>query len=329
MDKIRKVEDIKAKILAGRADDEERLEYYKRLASDSEEKKAFIDLKNLYAIQMATTKQTTSLEKQKQLKSIWKKIEGKRSPALWMKIVAYAAVCVLFLSIGQIFNTWIQSKDLGGHRIVTISSKAKSINQFELADGSTISLNANSQIKILSERANEVVLDINGEAFFDIIHNENRKFIVNAGDIQIIDRGTKFNVQANDRQFVKASLLEGNIDVVTANNKVHSLVPGQQFVSDQHHVRIEPISGDASVLSWMRSEFIFRNTSLSDIAGEIEQWYGVTVKFDKKEAKDYTFSGTVDKTITLDKLMHMLSYSTSIRYQIIENTDQKTIVLIK
>ncbi len=322
------MENLKAKILLGHANEKERLLFYRHLNTDAKEKKAFIEFKNMLAIHRVSHRKSFPLEKKRRLDAIWKKIENKQSTGIWTRIAAIAAIVTLTLAGSYLLNILINNNPLESNRIVTITTSPKSINQFELADGTKVTLNANSHIKILSKESNEVVLSLSGQAYFDVIHNKDRKFVVKAGGVEIVDRGTTFSVKADDNKVV-ATLFEGNIDVVSVSKEIHSLEPGEQFILDQEGVRIISHQQSAPSSTWMTGKFIFRKTKLFEIADEIEQWYGVKVCFENINAGDYNFSGTIDKSITLEELMRLLSYSTSLKYEIINQSKEKKIVLIK
>ncbi|MBK3519662.1 FecR family protein [Carboxylicivirga marina] len=322
------MEDLKAKILLGRASEKERLLFYRHLNADAKEEKAFIELKNMLAIHRVSNRKSFPLDKKRRLNAIWEKIENKQSTGIWTKIAAIAAIVMLTLAGSYLLNVLININTLESNRIVTITTSPKSINQFELADGTKVTLNANSQIRILSEESDEVVLGLKGQAYFDVIHNEYRKFVVKAGGVDIVDRGTAFSVKADDNQVV-ATLFEGNIDVVSVSKEIHSLEPGEQFILDQEGVRIISHEQSEPSSTWMTGKFIFRKIKLFEIADEIEQWYGVEVHFENMDAGNYNFSGTIDRSITLEELMRLLSYSTSVKYEIINNSKGNKIVLIK
>src|SRR5690606_6981244 len=90
-----------------------------------------------------------------------------------------------------------------------------------LPDGSLVWLNANSSLAFPSEfteRTRNVRLT--GEAYFEIVHDVGRPFIVNTRQQTIHVLGTKFNVQAyQDELAMKTTLLEGAVQVRTAHQQ--------------------------------------------------------------------------------------------------------------
>lgn len=81
-----------------------------------------------------------------------------------------------------------------------------------LTDGSTLILNTNTEVEAkIDEEVRRVTLK-KGEAFFDVSHDENRPFIVDAGDQHITVLGTKFSVKhTNDG--IKVTVVEGLVRI--------------------------------------------------------------------------------------------------------------------
>src|SRR5690606_6204958 len=73
----------------------------------------------------------------------------------------------------------------------------------KLPDGSTVLLNDDSELSYslpFDDGPREVTLK--GEAFFDIIHDNNKPFIVRTGNISTNVLGTAFNINARNRNVV-------------------------------------------------------------------------------------------------------------------------------
>src|SRR3981189_822736 len=69
------------------------------------------------------------------------------------------------------------------------------IAAISMKDGSTVTLNTNSDIRVaLSETERRVDLE-KGEAFFEVAKDPNRPFVVRVGDQRVIAVGTKFSVR--------------------------------------------------------------------------------------------------------------------------------------
>ena len=96
---------------------------------------------------------------------------------------------------------------------------------YQLQDGSTISLNTNTEVAIDFSNHRRVVRLIKGEANFDVAKNPQRPFVVYAGEGMVWAVGTAFNVRyqqgsdANSQDnYIDVTVTEGTIKVYTEIN---------------------------------------------------------------------------------------------------------------
>lgn len=151
----------------------------------------------------------------------------------------------------------------------------------QLADGSTIEVNTDSEIRVeLSEDQRSIYL-LRGQAMFDVAHDENRPFVVFAGDRRVTALGTLFEVRM-DSASTQVTLLEGKVrveeialtDAVTTAKPAVSieLKPGERFVSADDAMSTVPANVIESDLSWRQGRHIFNDAKISDIVAEMNRY---------------------------------------------------------
>ena len=160
-----------------------------------------------------------------------------------------------------------------------LTSAAQNMS-LELPDGSIVKLNAQSELKYSSDQWDEerrVVLS--GEAFFEINKNQ-IPFIVNTGSTNIKVLGTSFNVKyRNDGNVV--SCLTGKVSVQTEGNGEVILTKGLATMVIDGQSPLQPYPVDEEEIgSWVNGKFYFNETPLSEVFGEIERQFGVTITSD-------------------------------------------------
>jgi len=97
------------------------------------------------------------------------------------------------------------------------------IQNVALADGSRITLNTNTHIRvILSDQERQIRLD-SGEAFFEVAKDNKRPFVVYVDDKRVMAVGTKFAVRRNDSD-VQVVVTEGRVKLATV--PIHSAEAG-------------------------------------------------------------------------------------------------------
>ncbi len=106
-----------------------------------------------------------------------------------------------------------------------------------LSDGSVLQLNTNSLIKIDFTPSERHITLVRGEVHFEVAHNPDRPFIVEAGGKTVRAVGTAFNVHMEEGADLEVVVTEGKVML----SKLNALVPATGFV-------VEPGNNDAILL---------------------------------------------------------------------------------
>lgn len=166
-----------------------------------------------------------------------------------------------------------------------------------LADGTKVNLGPESSLRIryVTDGPREVVLE--GQAIFDVVHDEKRPFRVRSAHALAQDLGTRFGVRAYPGdEVVQVVVEEGVVSLrpqSAPENSADILVPGQLARLDLDG-RIEKESGvnAAAYLGWAEDRLFFRQVPLREIARHLERRHDVTI-----EIADSALAATL---ITLD-----------------------------
>jgi transmembrane sensor len=174
---------------------------------------------------------------------------------------------------------------VGGHKTIT------------LADGTRIELNTDTSLRIaLKDGQRSVVLD-KGEAFFHVMHDGTRPFMVTVGNHRITDIGTEFVVR-RDASDVKVSLVEGRAQFERTDGaggtKPAVLMPGDVVVATANTFTVtrKPVRELNEMLAWRRGALIFFHTSLAQAAEEINRYNEQKVVIADANAARLQINGT-------------------------------------
>jgi ferric-dicitrate binding protein FerR (iron transport regulator) len=215
---------------------------------------------------------------------------------------------------------------------------------FQLPDGSIVILNAGSSIRIdgnYGTASRDIFLE--GEAFFDVKHNQGLPFIVHTPAMDVKALGTAFNVKAYPgEKGTETSLLRGSVEVTLKKDNDRKLIlkPNQKVQwgqqnpettaspSDAGNKKTGIKNGDALVTvlektdmgdvqetGWIENKLIFNDDALQDIAILLERWYGIKVVFEDDATKNYRFTGTFEKE-SLKMVLDVLKESRNFHYEI-------------
>ncbi|HVP86297.1 MAG TPA: FecR domain-containing protein [Rhizomicrobium sp.] len=209
---------------------------------------------------------------------------------------ALAVLGVLGLSFGLPSKTQeaTYSTPIGAHRVV------------RLADGSTIELNTNTRLKVLSGgKARQARLE-KGEAFFNIKHDTAHPFVVLAAGRKVTDLGTKFILRLDGDKRLVMTLTEGRarLDATTAD-QVHrqaTLEPGDVAIATDFALRLKKSAPRDVVreLGWREGKLIFDHTTLADAVAQFNRYNTQQLRIDDPAIAARTVSGTFRTTNTSD-----------------------------
>jgi transmembrane sensor len=167
-----------------------------------------------------------------------------------------------------------------------------------MGDGSVITLNTNSKVRItLDERSRNVTL-LAGQAFFQVAKDKSRPFTVTAGDRQVIALGTQFDVRVQS-QGIRVALLEGRVTVRAVPSSTAGgggapfiLNPGQLLFADKDtgRVTIQP-SDIAGLLSWRDGRARFEETPLADAVAEMNRYTATPIRIADPRIANLRISG--------------------------------------
>ena len=284
--------------------------------SPAEKNREFQKLKKLIQESIAKENSTTRHERavvvdMPQRNRVWK----------WMAI-AGAACLLLFAGYGL---KWLAdanaAKNAGTVLAYTVySSNAGERKTLELVDGSSVILNSNSTLKIPSDfNVEKRNLQLTGEAFFDVAKNKEKPFIVSSKNISVKALGTSFKVRYYDFDTaMRVALLEGKVDVksyVNNNHYTQLLLPGEEVSINAVSANMFKSRFDIALeRDWKEDRLIFRDASLTEIAQQLEYWYGLKVNLVTTNTKKIRFNGEffnkdIEKVLDAITYVNKLSYS--------------------
>lgn len=224
-----------------------------------------------------------------------------------------------------------------------VSTKNGSRSKVMLPDGTQVWLNAGSKLtygKAFGQTLREVSLT--GEAYFDVVKDSSKPFLIHARNIDIRVLGTAFNVKSYPgEKTTETSLLRGSVEIsihnrpeekiiLKPNEKLvvaaeDSLAPATPQTIAKHlpatpAVVLEEVHFDEKEnvvveTSWMENKLIFSDESFTDLAQKMERWYGVKIIFNDPSAESLRFTGTF-KGESLQTALRALKITANFDYHI-------------
>jgi transmembrane sensor len=169
-------------------------------------------------------------------------------------------------------------------------------SKWVLPDGSVLHLNTDSQVTVhYSRRERRVDLD-RGEALFQVTHEGARGFRVAAGEAQILDVGTQFDVYRRPAA-VLVTVVEGTVAVYTGPPP---LMPAALRVGAGFQVEVRgqvgvPRAVDArAAVGWLKRQISFENEPLGEVAEEFNRYGRIAIEIDNPELRSLPITGVFD-----------------------------------
>lgn len=271
-------------------------------------------------------------------------------------MVAAAALLTIFIAAFLVFSNTNQQEEMTANvspaqvKQQTVVTQYGTNKNFKLPDGSVVWLNAGSKLdytNVSGTGTREVYLT--GEAFFDVVKNPERPFIIHTSSIDVKVLGTKFNVKAypNDKT-VETSLVQGSVEVFVKNRpgEKYLLKPNQKLVllneQEEDEIGKKTVINKNTNLaiiaikhltyskndtlsietSWIRNKLEFKDETFAEIAKKMERWYDVTITFKTRELETEELNGDFSKE-TLRQALDALRFTTNFNYKI----DGKTVTI--
>jgi transmembrane sensor len=189
-------------------------------------------------------------------------------------------------------------------------------------DGSRVYLNSSSMLSYPATfPSDEREVYLEGEAFFEVVKNENRPFLIHSGNITTTVLGTSFNVNGFDANNISVSVATGKVQVniddasgdTTNPSNSAVLLPNQQAIyHKQNGLTIASIDIE-SFIAWKNNTLRFEDMSLQEVAVVLERWYNVTIEFDDLGIKKCRINGQY-KDQTLKSVLESIQYMYKINY---------------
>jgi transmembrane sensor len=175
-----------------------------------------------------------------------------------------------------------------------------------LSDGSTIALDAESEVQVrYSNNARDLKL-VRGQAQFDVVHDMQRPFQVRAGDQTVIATGTSFNVELFESRLL-VTLVRGHVIVVPnmpenqaqggastsagTNNSRVELAEGEQLViSPTAPPKVRAVDVDGAT-SWQSGRVVVEDETLASVAARMSRYTRHSIRVTDEETANLRITG--------------------------------------
>lgn len=186
-----------------------------------------------------------------------------------------------------------------------------------LSDGSKIWINSGTQLDFPTDFVgNKREIKVNGEIYIEVVNDNKKPFIVNAGKMAIQVYGTSFNVTAyDDEEISSVVLVEGSVGVTTPGYESTVLSPNEKLDLSSGGISKEVVDV-SEYISWTRDVLEFDETPISEVLSKIGRYYNVQFENSPDiRLNEQTCSGKLFLSNNLDSVMISISVLSSTEYE--------------
>lgn len=185
-----------------------------------------------------------------------------------------------------------------------------------LPDGSTVKLNADSELKLLAGyNKDDRKVDLSGEAFFDV-QKSTKPFVVSTANQKVTVLGTQFNIKAYTSELeTTTKLLRGSVRVSNnGSGKEILMKPGDQVVNRGDELLVS--SKEKQQVDWVNKEFIFNEKTAEELMNDIARWYNLDIEFANEDVKNKRFTGSIERYSKFTKVIAVLEATEVLNFEI-------------
>jgi len=196
----------------------------------------------------------------------------------WRSWIARAAAVLLVCTLS--YMAWDAWRSTADQKMIT---SAEQMSDILLPDGSRVWLNKHSQLSYPKEfTPDERRVKLTGEAYFEVIRDTQRPFLIHGGDTEVRVLGTSFNVNTI-REQPEVVVNTGKVAFYSQANPEEKITLQAGEKGTYHsldHRLIKSKNQDPNYLSWKTGRLLFENMTIEETLQAIERHYGVTVTID-------------------------------------------------
>jgi len=245
-------------------------------------------------------------------KELWNQSKQQATTRTQRSIYYGRVACAILALIGSLTTSFLLFQSPVGvpqtdYRIYTnVEGSRKKIT---LEDGSVVLLNGQARLQFTQNDSLRLAW-LEGEAFFDVVKNVKKKFLVKHEDLEVEVVGTQFSVNTWGQE-KQVALLSGKVLAKLGNGEQLYLKPNEQLLWNTTLGEVKRLKTDVDQqLSWRKQQLIFDNTPLAQALEEINQFYGVSFVIHDRVLAQKRITGVFDQP-TVEAFIQALTFIAS------------------
>lgn len=229
------------------------------------------------------------------------------------ELAKIAAILIIFWGGTKLFETNTAEESIVTYQTLYVPAGQRA--ELILPDSTRVWLNAHSKLiyPVSFGKGNRQV-ELNGEAYFDVVHNEKQPFIVKTRQMDIQVLGTEFNVTSYSSDF-EVSLLRGCIELSSPNLSSTYRMKEKEHIKLKNNKLIINNITDYDYFRWKEGLICFNNESVATIIEKLKLYYDINIETHNKKFLNSRYSGKfrtkdgIEQVLKVLQIEHKFSYT--------------------
>lgn len=229
------------------------------------------------------------------------------------ELAKIAAILIIFWGGTKLFETNTTEESIVTYQTLYVPAGQRA--ELILPDSTRVWLNAHSKLiyPVSFGKGNRQV-ELNGEAYFDVVHNEKQPFIVKTRQMDIQVLGTEFNVTSYSSDF-EVSLLRGCIELSSPNLSSTYRMKEKEHIKLKNNKLIINNITDYDYFRWKEGLICFNNESVATIIEKLKLYYDINIETHNKKFLNSRYSGKfrtkdgIEQVLKVLQIEHKFSYT--------------------
>ena len=229
------------------------------------------------------------------------------------ELAKIAAILIIFWGGTKLFETNTTEESIITYHTLYVPAGQRA--ELILPDSTRVWLNAHSKLiyPVSFGKGNRQV-ELNGEAYFDVVHNEKQPFIVKTRQMDIQVLGTEFNVTSYSSDF-EVSLLRGCIELSSPNLSSTYRMKEKEHIKLKNNKLIINNITDYDYFRWKEGLICFNNESVATIIEKLKLYYDINIETHNKKFLNSRYSGKfrtkdgIEQVLKVLQIEHKFSYT--------------------
>lgn len=229
------------------------------------------------------------------------------------ELAKIAAILIIFWGGTKLFETNTTEESIITYQTLYVPAGQRA--ELILPDSTRVWLNAHSKLiyPVSFGKGNRQV-ELNGEAYFNVVHNEKQPFIVKTRQMEIQVLGTEFNVTSYSSDF-EVSLLRGCIELSSPSiSSTYRMKEKEHIKLKDNKLIINNIT-DYDYFRWKEGLICFNNESVATIIEKLKLYYDINIETHNKKFLNSRYSGKfrtkdgIEQVLKVLQIEHKFSYT--------------------